>query len=239
MRRRVLSLVLIALVFAGCGSSSDDEVTESAESTTTQAETTTTSSTTTELETTTTTAPPRALEPLLITIDDLPGGWSADDQEARTVDDANAPKAEPPECAPDQRTWEVDPVEKAENAFVQGRGQRFLVSSAGNWEQGGAAAALADLRAGVEQCPTYTEIDPRGGRTTVTLSPVEVPELGDERFAWITTTQFPDGAAVRVVDAHVRLGDSLVSIADGGFQASEDELVAQVGAMLQVMVGRA
>ena len=168
----------------------------------------------------------------LLTVEDMPTGWSIDEDD----DDDSGPFGEG--CAPLTALEKKYPDEgdDAEIAFTQGElGPLFgeEVSSLDTADE--VSTRIADLKEALGECPSFTYKDDRGATQRVTIAPVSFPTVGDESFAVRISVTFRGGRlGMTVVTARVRnhvlvmTGMTLTTVA-GSSQLPPKELEELVG----------
>lgn len=233
VRRGGLVLAL-ALVAGSCGDDDDQARTVDVTTTTTGASeapdgTATESAETAETATTTTEASASsAMDSVVVTLQDLPTGWTASTPEDDDEDDDEICDGQDPFNA-------VEPVEEAESNFEQGSFGPFLSSIAGRYagtdEAQGVLDAVADA---VDQCQTFTDVDEDGNETTYTFAALSFPKLGDDTYAARLSATTPFGP-LALDFAFARDGDAVVAIINGGLGAADTALTES---MLRLMVER-
>lgn len=187
MRRLIPRLsVVVCLLLAACGGDGDG-ASEGAGATTTAVEApgTTAPPETTARETTTTTESSAPLEEALLTLDDMPTGWTTAPE---LLDDG---EEEQGECTFDADLGEED---ESEVAFKQGDSGPFVLQAAGQFDEPAAAERfMVDFAAFVERCRSFEE---EGVATTIT--DLSFPELADESFAFRMAVDDPEGVLVEI-----------------------------------------
>lgn len=230
--RRAALVLAFSLVGAACGD--DDGQARTVEATTTS---TTEAAADTEdpdpepVESTTTTtedAAPSAMGSVVVTLQDLPAGWttSAQDDDEEEDDDI---------CDDQDPFNEVEPVEEAESSFEQGSFGPFLTSLAGRYTSTDEAQRVIDALAdAVDQCQTFTEVDDDGTEMTYTFSALSFPKIADDTFAARLSGTTPIGP-LAVDFAFARDDDVVVAIINGGLGAADTALTES---MLRLMADR-
>jgi len=151
------------------------------------------SSTETTLEKTTTTGAAAAVDALL-TLDDMPTGWTTAPELLEDQEDAG-------EC-----TFNLDLPEddSARAAFKEGDLGPFVLSSVGRFVNADAAAGYVDeIQAFIDRCQSSTE----DGVATA-LSPLSFPALGDESLAFRITIDDPEAVPVEGNVVVIRRGEA-------------------------------
>lgn len=230
--RRVALALALALVAASCGDDDDQARTLEATTTSTTEAVAETEEPAAEAEDSTTTtteeAPPSSMDSVVVTLQDLPSGWtvSAPDEEDEEDD----------EICNDQDPFNaVEPVEEAESNFEQGSFGPFLSSIAGRYASTDDAQDVLDaLAAAVDQCQTFTDVDEDGTEITYTFTALSFPKLGDDTYAARLSANSPFGPlALDFVFA--RKGDTVAAIINGGLGAADTALTES---MMRLMVDR-
>ena len=168
-----------------------------------------------------------SMDEVVITLEDLPAGWTtgaADDDES---DDDFCGVAAPTDLA--------EPVEEAESSFQQSDFGPFLSSVAGRFESDEVAAQLLeDFSTGFEACNGYTEVDENGTETTYSIEPLSFPDLGDDTFSVRLAASTALGPfALDVV--FTRVDDVLLGVVNGGFGAADTAVTEEA---MRIMVER-
>ena len=174
--RRITVLVVTGLVLVGCGVTDDGQARTLAPSSTTDAPKRTEPSPTTQRGSTTTA--PRSADPddVVLTLDDLPSGWTTSPPD----DDEDTSDAF---CEDDDPFEDVEAAE-AEAEFEKDDGYKFIFSMAASYEDQSDAEALMDaFAAAVDACREFTETDEDGFETTYRFEPLSFPSLGDDTYA--------------------------------------------------------
>lgn len=222
------ALVLaLALVAGACGD--DDDQARTVDVTTTTEASEAPDGTATESATTTTEASaPSAMDSVVVTLQDLPTGWTASTPEDDDEDDDEICDGQDPFNA-------VEPVEEAESNFEQGSFGPFVSSIAGRYASTDDAQGVLDAVAdAVDQCQTFTDVDEDGNETTYTFAALSFPKLGDDTYAARLSATTPFGP-LALDFAFARDGDAVVAIINGGFGAADTALTES---MLRLMVER-
>lgn len=141
----------------------------------------------TESAATAVTAPPATAKPsaaserlarALLSIEDLPGGWS------RSMDARGTP-ADTEICAASLARLEesASALATAEESFQRGGSGPYLVQSVTAYPPGGAERVMANLGAATHGCESVTVKDEEGQATNWQLSVLNFPHLADETLA--------------------------------------------------------
>lgn len=228
--RRVALVLALAFVGASCGD--DDDHARTVEATTTSTTEAAAESegpaAETEESTTTTEVPPSSMDSVVVTLQDLPSGW--------TVSAPDEGLEEDDEICNDQDPFDaVEPIEEAETNFEQGGFGPFLSSIAGRYASTDDAQGVLDaFAAAVEQCRAFTEVDDDGTEITYTFTALSFPKLGDDTYAARLSANTPVGPlALDFVFA--RKGDAVAAIINGGLGAADTALTES---MMSLMVDR-
>jgi hypothetical protein len=161
----------------------------------------------------------RQLESALLTVEDMPTGWSVDTSEDSDSEDV----VEPAECGALFETLDKapDPVAKAEAAFTAGGLGPFLEHGVTSFEE--STADQLDLVVDtLNQCPEFSSTDAEGVTTEFTTAPLSFPNLGDRTLA--LRFQGSTGGIDVVVDAlFIAIGSNGISIVVGGLVPMEGQ----------------
>lgn len=228
--RRAALVVAVALIGASCGDDDDQSRTvEDTTSSTPEASASQEAGTeSTETSTTTTEAPaPSAMDSVVVSLQDLPTGWTASTPEEDEKDDEICDGHDPFNA--------VEPVEEAESHFEQGSFGPFLSSVAGRYASADDAQGVLDAVAdAVDQCQTFTDVDDDGNEMTYTFAALSFPKLGDDTYAARLSATTPIGP-LALDFALARDGDAVVAVINGGLGAADTALTES---MLRLMVHR-
>lgn len=229
--RRAALVIAVTLVGASCGD--DDDQARTVEVTTTTATETSAApeETSTELTATSTTtteaAAPSAMDSVVVSLQDLPAGWTASTPEEDEEDDEICDGQDPFNA--------VEPVEEAESNFEQGSFGPFLSSIAGRYASTDDAQGVLDAVAGaVDQCQTFTDVDDDGTEVTYTFAALSFPKLGEDTYAARLSATTPFGP-LALDFAFAREGDAVAAVINGGLGAADTALTES---MLRLMVDR-
>ncbi len=176
-------------MLAACGGNSDDR-------SDTLSATTTTSKAPSEAppdeeatKTTTTSESPAALADALLTLDDMPTGWTTapellDDED--DGDDGDGDGDGDDECNFEPK---LDDDDQADAAFKEGELGPFVLSSVGRFEDEDTAIAyLEEFQTFIDRCQSFEE-----DGVSNTVSPLSFPAFGDSSFAFRLTVDDPEG----------------------------------------------
>ncbi len=227
MKRALAPLALTAmLTLAACGDDESSSTTSAATATSaavadTVAPDTTVSGDTTAPGDTTGPASP-TMEAALLSVDDLPEGWT----EVPVTDDADT--EEPSSCVEAEMeaagaSIEGDEVFTAEREFSQGDLGPFLAAAIGEVGEEQAARSLDALPGAIAACNGVA--DPDG--TVWTYEPFDAPTMGDDSFTVRMITEDETGR-VEVVSAFARKGPYLMFVATIAlFDPAKEDVVLQ------------
>lgn len=161
----------------------------------------------------------RQVESALLTVEDMPTGWSVDTSEDSDSEDV----IEPAEC---EALFEAldkasDPVAKAEAAFTAGGFGPFLEHGVSAFEES-TADQLEQVVDTLNQCPEFSSTDTEGVTTEFTTAPLSFPNVGDRTLA--LRFQGSTGGIDVVVDAlFIAIGSNGISIVVGGLVPMKGE----------------
>lgn len=169
------------------------------------------------------------LKAALVTLDDLPTGYSADEV---SEDDDSDFKADDPKCQD-----RFDLLEDfGDDAEVEAKAA-FAKDPATSLEHGWgtyttSVEELSEQFAAVEsvvtECSRGTIISTDGTPPiALTFKPISFPDLGDDSFAMNAEAEV-QGVPVALTFGFVRVGSSVQSVFQGGIGESDPELVAKV-----------
>lgn len=115
----------------------------------------------------------------LLTVEDLPSGWS---KAAQPDDGDSKAKTEPARCAAILEALDkaADPVAKAEAQFEQGL--QLLEHSVTSFEDD-AEGLVKKATDAFSRCSSFTSTEPDGTRLEVKMSALSFPNLGDRTLA--------------------------------------------------------
>lgn len=223
-------VVAVALVTASCGD--DDDQARTVDVTTSTMETEPAPAESGTAPATSTTAreavPASSMDSVVITLQDLPTGWTASPPEAQAPQDEEFCEGQDPFDA-------VEPVEEAESAFEQGAFGPFLSSIAGRYASADDAQQVLDALAhAVDQCQTFTEIDDDGTETTYRFTALSFPNVGDDTYAARMSATTPVGP-LALDFAFARQGQAVAGIINGGLGEADTALTEST---LRLMVDR-
>lgn len=227
---RRLSAVLLGFVVLGASGCSSEERPERAD--TVQAPSASqpsASGTASENAAADTALTPEQAQAALLTVQDLPTGWSTDPSAAPTEEDGDDP-IQPEECAAVFRPLKdgSDPLAKAEANFSSGGLGPVLQQTVTSFEDD-AADRLQGLTDALGACPEFSLTDSSGVVTTFVAAPLSFPNLGDRSLA-VRLRGSNDTIDVTLDVVYVAVGRNAVSLVTGG-------LVPMPGADLEA-VGR-
>lgn len=162
----------------------------------------------------------------LLSLDDMPSGWSIDDSEDE--DDADTEtSSDDPACNALMGAFEGDEDEafgEGDVSFTQSEFGPFLSQAIASQEGDAIEKTMGELRQAFETCTSFTDTESDGTKTTFKVSEMSFPDLGDETLA-VKLAGDADGFSftaplvVTRVDQNVIL---LVSISIGQPMPGED-----------------
>lgn len=204
MKRHVAGTVLIALLITGCGSGDGGRATtvKTAEASRGASDAvptragSSTASTATASETPQTEISESKLKTALLSLDEMPTGFTLGDP---TDDDDGKAQAGDDACA--KRFDDLDKLgegvktAKAERDFMKGAGLSgsFLNQSLSAYKNKADATKMISAAINVlSECPKFVDVDEQGEKTTFTLKPLSFPKVGDQTFATAMTGSTKD-----------------------------------------------
>ncbi|MFI1997059.1 hypothetical protein [Actinoplanes sp. NPDC020271] len=202
---------MTTLVLAGCGGSEEERAITTTSTGAASAGVTATTGPDRPVETPR--APDRSysaqeLERALLTVTDLPTGWSAD-PDGKPGHDSPEQFAECPKYAALVR--KLNGMAEGATGFVSPTGSD-VSENLRSLSQTGAAALFAEQTEAITACPRLTGTTDSGLSFTMSLTALSFPRLGDETFAFRgATTAY--GTTVTADVVTVRRGGVLVGIA--------------------------
>jgi hypothetical protein len=165
-------------------------------------------------------------EAALLTVEDLPTGWSVDASEVTDSEDTT----DPPECAAlfESLSEAADPLVEAEANFRAGGVGPFLLHSVTSHEFD-LTDHLGKMADALDQCPEFSMTDAEGVPTTeINTAPLSFPNLGERTLAVRIQGSTPDlDVAFDVV--WIAIGQNGITLIAGGvlpMQGSELEDLA-------------
>jgi hypothetical protein len=188
MRRRVklAAVGLLLTPLAACGGGSN-------------ATTSSTASTSTQASTCSSADPPLQASSLLLTVNDLPAGWSVDNSANSAVECLNA------------ALKSASPLSYAHQNFASGGSLPELGEQAGVYASG--SQAFAKEKASLDGCTSFT-VTQQGQTETFSVGATSFPPYGNESAAY-TASATISGTAVAQGVVLVRKGNSLVLVGLG------------------------
>lgn len=171
------------------------------------------------------------LEAALLTVPDLPTGYTAAADDGDEEDDgdtagANAECSERFEALGDAEGSVAD----AEANFEGGLGVVLEQSLESFEDEDVLAQRFDDVVDVLSDCPSFTTTDDTGATTELTISPLSFPKLGDDTVA-LAVAGTSGGFDLRLNLVLVRLGRNAMNLAQGGLTADAAvlEQVARTG----------
>lgn len=159
------------------------------------------------------------LQEALLTVPDLPTGYK---QGTASRDDDTPTQSDNPECA--ARFDELDSAEDeavatAEASFEgPGLGTLLEQSLASFTDQDRQSEQLATITELLSDCPSFTMTDADGAESTVNISPLSFPKLGDETLAVGFAIETPE-LTLTLNFVTIRVGSTLQTVYQGGLSA--------------------
>jgi hypothetical protein len=152
----------------------------------------------------------------LLTVKDLPSGWS-DDPEALGDGEDDDSTTKPARCqavfAITDKNYD-DPVADASATFSQGI--TILEHSVATFDDD-TDRILTKTAKAFSECPRFTDIDPDGTKTKVRMSALSFPDLGDRTLAMRAKGTVEDMELVIDLIA-ISVGHNIVAITAGGLE---------------------
>ena len=205
MKRTILNLTIAALVMAGCSSPSATKVSP---------EVTTTTTTAAAPTTTTTTAPLVSAQSLLLTVDQLPSGWS--------VNNTVIPHSS--NCYADP-LLKVPQISYGTITFAQGGTAPELVEDVGSYTS--PAAAFATIKSTLDGCTSFTETA-NTLNVTGTMGAMSFPAYGNESAAYTATlNDAADSVTLEQGIVVAQKGRYIVALALGDLGSVDTEQLQQ------------
>ncbi|MFS0883631.1 hypothetical protein [Aeromicrobium sp. 179-A 4D2 NHS] len=162
------------------------------------------------------------IDDALLTVDDLPAGWSVDPDGSDDGDDSKT-SSDSPECDLLVAAMEADddsgatPVGEGEATFRKSKRGPFLLQSITSFEGNEAKKSVKAFRTAFETCDSFTETGDDGTKVTFKVSPMAFPSLGDDTVALRLSAR---SAGIRVVAPLivVRVDQNLMLLASAGIK---------------------
>lgn len=178
-------------------------------------------------------APPTAedLEARLLTPADLPAGFVAADDE--TADTEGVMSSTEPDCRDltdlmNSRGHPPGALVSADVSFTRSQfGPTIATGLAGFATPGAAQKLLASVTEAMRDCGKLTETDKDGSTYDFLVAPLSVPPAGDASAA-IRVAADVDDVSAQVDLVVVRVGSTLLYVADSDFGGTDPELTRQV-----------
>jgi hypothetical protein len=152
-------------------------------------------------------------EAALLTLEDLPTGWTVDASEETDSEDTT----DPAECAAlfDSLNEAADPVAEAKANFTAGGGfGPFLVHDVTSHESD-LTDHIGEIVDALDQCPEFSMTDAEGVTTELTTAPLSFPNLGERTLALRIQGSTPDlDVAFDVV--WIAIGQNGITLVAGG-----------------------
>lgn len=163
------------------------------------------------------------VESSLLTVEDLPTGWSVDTSE--DSDSEVEDVTEPVECGVlfEGLDEAAEPVAKAEGTFTAGGFGPFLAHAVTAFEENTAdqVERVTDV---LNQCPEFSSTDAEGVTTEFTTAPLSFPNLGDRTLA-LRLQGSTDDFDIVVDVIMIAIGANGISLVVGGLLPMQgDEL---------------
>lgn len=177
-------------------------------------------------------APPTAaeLQARLLTAADLPGGFVADDD---TADENGVMSSTEPACTPmtdlmNSQGHPAGTLASADASFTRSQfGPTIATGLAGFATPEAAQRLLASVTAAMHSCTKITETDKDGSTYDYLVAPLPFPQTGDASAA-IRVAADVDDVSAQVDLVLVRVGSTLLYVADTGFGSTDPDLTQQV-----------
>lgn len=160
------------------------------------------------------------LKTALLTLSDMPTGWTTSDQTGSDNSSSSMCGATPTPTSSDETTVSVD--------FQRSQLGPFLTEQI-NAVPSGQMKKVFDKIKNSLSCTSWTEPDSEGTPTTYQLSPLSFPKMGDDTFAF----RMSGGSGIFTFEAdavYIRVGDSIITIANvavGSVNSDLTESIAQ------------
>lgn len=180
------------------------------------------------------TAPTAAdLKARLLTPADLPAGFVADDDTADTSDTEGVMSSSEPGCRDltdvmNSRGHPAGALVSADASFTRSQfGPTIATGLAGFATPEAAQKLLTSVTEAMRDCTKLTETDKDGSTYDFLVAPLSVPPAGDASAA-IRVAADVDDVSAQVDLVLVRVGSTLLYVADTDFGGSDPELTGQV-----------
>lgn len=175
------------------------------------------------------------LSKALLTLDDMPTGWTLSTDGPDSGGDTEL-------CGKDPLPGE--PRAKVSRDFEKGSFTQ-ATSTVQAWGKGEASHEMQTARQVMSSCTTWTDTDKDGKPETYRLSPLSFPKLGDETLA-VRLSLDTSGATVAADAIYIRRGDYITIVGNlaAGFGTAEvdsaltEQLARKADAKLQAFLSR-
>jgi hypothetical protein len=157
------------------------------------------------------------LKAALLTLDDMPTGWT---QEKVTPDDGKDPKITPAECEAIGDATDGKPDAKAESKFSAGGFGPTLEQSIASWGEE-TAGMIVKAKNALAKCRKFKSAQD-GEALTFQVAGLSFPNIGDRTLAVRMTTQ-AEGLDATFDVVYVAVGKNSVSLIAGGLQPVDGE----------------
>jgi hypothetical protein len=168
-------------------------------------------------------------EAALLTVEDLPPGWSVDE-------DGWGVHAEPARCGAlldGMESVPVTPLAEAKVKFTQGSVHlRHAVAS----YEAPAAGALQTVAETVAACSSFVVFDDGGSGSRIQLSSLAFPNLGDRTVA--IRTGFPDSRPFAADLVMIAVGHEVILLSPGGVSPMSGDTLEAIARTAIAKLGR-
>lgn len=168
----------------------------------------------------------------LLTVEDLPDGWSALPADEDGPDGGGDPGAsdsegtiDPAACDDVLDALEADvgdPDVEAEIGFTRTAEGTLLSQTVASYPDDVDPGFLETIEDAFTECPSFTSTDAAGQVSRVTVSPLSLPDLGDQTLAVSTTYETPS-VAVTYDLVFVVTGYNVLTLVSGGLDGADDD----------------
>ena len=152
----------------------------------------------------------------LLTVQDLPTGWTTDPTAAEDDETDPDDDIEPAECAAVFEAMEEgnEPAAKADGSYTAGGFGPLLQQTVTSFEED-TSDRIQTVTDALNQCSTFTSTTADGVATTLTSSPLSFPNLGDRSLAVRLTGSSDDIEATFDV-VYIAVGKNSITLLGGG-----------------------
>ena len=158
------------------------------------------------------------LKTALLTLSDMPTGWTTSDQTGSDSSSSSMCGATPTPTSSDETTVSVDFQKSQLGPFLT---EQIVVVLSGQMK-----TAFDQIKNSLS-CMSWTEPDSEGTPTTYQLSPLSFPKMGDDTFAF----RMSGGSGMFTFEAdavYIRVGDSAITIANVAVGSVDSDLTASI-----------